>query len=38
MNPRPSKTPPEDHSRRATMIPVGLSAREIREVPEMRAF
>jgi hypothetical protein len=36
MNPRSSNAPSEDHSRRATMIPAGLIAREIREAPERR--
>jgi hypothetical protein len=37
MNPRSSNAPSEDHSRRATVIPAGFIAREIREIPEMRS-
>jgi hypothetical protein len=36
MNPRSSNAPSEYHSRRATVIPAGLIAREIRKVPETR--
>jgi hypothetical protein len=37
MNPRPSNTPSEDHSRAATVTSAGFIAREFREVPEMRS-
>ncbi len=33
MNPRPSNTPSEDHSRSATVTAVGIIARETREIP-----
>jgi hypothetical protein len=36
MNRRSSNAPSEDPSRRATVIPAGLIAREIREAQEMR--
>lgn len=37
MNPRPSNTPSEDHSRGATVRAAGFLAREIREIPETRS-
>jgi hypothetical protein len=36
MNPRPSSTPSEDHSRGAALVRMGLIAREVREFRELR--